>query len=534
MGLSVWLDLYMFFLMFILFAYLFVSVTVTNLHKSYFYFHFLMMLWPLFQFAIKITENPAIQLVYVKLAFVDLSLLGAGWLVYTFFLTEHTALLRNKKAVLFFLPALLTSAGVLVNYRGMFVQPFDGAYINRYYGPLFWIVIPVLLGYLLVPLFIMAKTFASAQAPRTKRKIKLVLIGIVVLLAFAVFDIFINVIYFSSAMIVPGLTSLGIFVSAIFFVIAIRRYKMLDIVMIAHQDVIDTIADGILVLDEHERVMEINRSFRPYLDLRLGERFVIESFLKFSCGEPQREQFLQTYREEPLRTARIDIIAEEADRRYISLQTAPIILNKVRVGRIVTLQDVTEVRRLVNDLERMAVTDSLTGCYNRHYLTRHLESDIMLHVRGHRPFAILLLDIDFFKRINDQFGHLAGDEVIVWTVNTIRRSIRQTDIIARFGGEEFMIYLPDTAPTEAAILAERIKASVETRQATVENGAYRLSITVSIGLLSVDTFEGELQSNPNGYITQLFAMVDEALYQAKKNGRNQVVGSAAFAKRSIS
>ncbi|WP_409346186.1 diguanylate cyclase [Paenibacillus sp. MBLB4367] len=525
MGLSMWLDLYAVFLLFLLFVYLFVSVTVKNVHKAYFAFHFFMMLWPLCQFAIKMTENPQIQLIYVKLAFVDLSLLGIGWLVFTFFLTGRTALLRDKKTILFFIPALLTAAGVLINYNGTFVQPFDGGYIQRHYGTLFWLVIPVLLCYLFVPLIILSKTLVSAQAPRMKRQVKLVLIGIVIVTVLAILDIIINVVYFPAFPVIPGLTSFGIFSSAVFFVISIHRYKMLDIVTIAHQDVIDTIADGILVLDEYESILEINRSLRPYLNLQLGDRFEVETLLKHSCVASQRNDFLLTYLEEPMRTARIEMITAD-DKRHISLQAAPIIINEVRVGRIVTLQDVTEIRRLVNDLERLAITDSLTGCYNRHYLTRHLESDIMLHVNGHRPFAVLLLDIDYFKRINDQYGHLVGDEVICWTVDTIRGAIRQSDIIARFGGEEFMIYLPDTDPKKAAILADRIKDSIETNQAAVENGAYRLSISVSMGLLSVDTFDEGLQSNPKGYITWLFALVDEALYQAKKNGRNRIVSSA--------
>lgn len=534
MGLSMWLDLYLVFLLFFLFVYLFVSVAVTNLHKAYFAFHFFMMLWPLCQFAVKMTEKPETQLVYVKLAFVDLSLLGIGWLVFAFFLTGNTAWLRSKKTVLFFIPALLTTVVVWGNYNGLFVQPFDGEYIKRQYGPLFWVVISVLLCYLFVPLTIIARAVFSANAPRMKRQVKLVLAGIMILTVFAMLDIVINVVCFPLFPVVPGLTSFGIFISAIFFVVAIHRFKMLDIVTIAHQDVIDTIGDGILVLDEHETVLEINRTLRPYLDLRLGDRFEIESVLQHPCASALRSDFLQAYREEPLRTARLDMTTDGSDRRHISLQATPIVINDVRVGRIVTLRDVTEARRLVNELERMAVTDSLTGCYNRHYLTRHLENDIMLHVSGQRPFAVLLLDIDYFKRVNDKYGHLVGDEVICRTVDAIRETIRHTDIIARFGGEEFMVYLPDTAPQEAALVAERIKAAVASNQASVDNGTFRLSVTVSMGLLAVDSFDEGLQSNPKGYITRLFSLVDESLYQAKNNGRNRIVSSAAQRKAIIS
>ncbi|MNN41121.1 Response regulator PleD [compost metagenome] len=144
-------------------------------------------------------------------------------------------------------------------------------------------------------------------------------------------------------------------------------------------------------------------------------------------------------------------------------------------------------------LQQMAITDSLTGCYNRHYLTQQLEDEVILNREKHIPFALILLDIDFFKNVNDTYGHLAGDEVICQTVEVLKQELRQTDVLARYGGEEFIIYLPDTREAEALHVAEQVKAKVEMNQIMIANAAGPVSVTISMGLLTINDFS--LNSN---------------------------------------
>ncbi|MNG14718.1 putative diguanylate cyclase YcdT [compost metagenome] len=127
--------------------------------------------------------------------------------------------------------------------------------------------------------------------------------------------------------------------------------------------------------------------------------------------------------------------------------------------------------------------------------------------------------------VNDQYGHLVGDEVICNTVMLIKRSLREMDILARYGGEEFMIYLPHTYPSEARLLAERVRSSIESTSITAGNGAYSISITVSMGLISVVDISDELVEDPAFYLKELLAMVDESLYKAKAEGRNRIVST---------
>ncbi|WMT43313.1 GGDEF domain-containing protein [Paenibacillus sp. D2_2] len=175
-------------------------------------------------------------------------------------------------------------------------------------------------------------------------------------------------------------------------------------------------------------------------------------------------------------------------------------------------------------LRQLAITDSLTGCYNRNYLIQQLEREITINMNDQSPFSILLLDIDFFKLINDNYGHLVGDEVICGTVNVIKQKIRHTDILARFGGEEFIIYLPRMESTEAHHLAEQIRSAVESNAIAVSHASSSLSITVSIGLLST-RFPIHISSDYGTIINDLFQAVDQVLYQAKREGRNRIVSS---------
>jgi two-component system cell cycle response regulator len=553
MELSNWFDIGLFFLLFALFVFLFASITITNLHKVYFMFHFSMMLWPLCQFVIRTTTSPTFQLFYVSIAFVGLSLLGVGLLAFTIFLTDQSKLLRRKIFLMLFVPALLTALSVVINPGGAFVLPLNGGYVQRTYGSLFWFLIAVLLSYFFVSLYLMFRTLASDKLPHIKNQVRLVLVGFLVLIGFSLADLFVNVVL-SPKHPIMGLTSLGIFLSDIFIIVAIRHYKVFDIMTIAHQDIIDTISYGILVLDENEAVIEVNRALRPFVNIRLGDHFDVEASLSKIILSSEVDFFLQAYQKHQSARAQIEIKQDESNTRYVTVLAAPIMSEGIIIGRIITFQDVSQLHRLVEEknsqnqilqernqslitiqdelyqvnqkLEQTAITDSLTGCYNRGYLTQRLEHEMIMNVKHHIPFAIYLLDIDFFKSINDRYGHLVGDEVICSTVEVIKHTLRRSDILVRYGGEEFLIYLPHINQVQAEILAERVKTTIEMNKVMVENGAHTLSITISMGVLSIDASNDKILENPKAYLNELFASVDGSLYQAKKEGRNRIVSTA--------
>ncbi|WP_438348491.1 histidine kinase N-terminal 7TM domain-containing diguanylate cyclase [Paenibacillus sp. FA6] len=543
----------LFLVLFILFVYVFFSVTITKLHKVYLVLHFAMMLWPLCQFAIKTTENPQFQLFYVKLAFVDAVLIITGWFLFTISLTDQLHLLRKRVSLVLLVSALFITLGVIVNPNGLFVLPMYGGYIQRSYGPIFWFMITVMITYVIISLYIIYLALVSNNTPRIKKQVAHVLKGVVVLTAFILLDVFLNVTLALSP-VIPGMTSLGISLSAIFFVIAIHRDKVFDLVTIAHQDIINTIGHGIVVLDDNQHVVEVNQPLLPYVNfIHIGDHFNIEMILPREQSTSQFDVFLHTYREQPLERAEIEAFYPQFN-IYTKIHAAPILVNDVMVGRIVTFQDMTELHQLIDEahlqneilqernlaliriqnelfqtnrkLKQMALTDSLTGCYNRHYLTQQLEQEVMKNMKYQSPFAIFLLDIDLFKSINDNYGHLVGDIVLCKTVDIIKKTLRQADILARYGGEEFIVYLPNTNQLQANILAERVKSTIEMNKVAIDDGAYFVSITISMGLLSINNSTNLNTNNPKINLNDLFESVDKALYQAKEEGRNRIVSVA--------
>ena len=164
-------------------------------------------------------------------------------------------------------------------------------------------------------------------------------------------------------------------------------------------------------------------------------------------------------------------------------------------------------------LMALATTDPLTRVLNRRALADRLAIEMDRSRRYASELAILLIDLDFFKRINDTAGHLVGDEVLRQLAACIQEAVRTVDIVARYGGEEFVVILPETSPNGAMTFADRLRMGIETREFAVGEGVIRL--TVSIG---VSTFPAANVASAD----DLFARADAAMYRAKQDGRNQV------------
>ncbi len=159
-----------------------------------------------------------------------------------------------------------------------------------------------------------------------------------------------------------------------------------------------------------------------------------------------------------------------------------------------------------------ALTDPLTGINNRSSFEGTLQREVNLAQRHATPLALLVLDIDHFKRINDRFGHLIGDGILRDVARCAARCVRSTDILFRYGGEEFVILLSNTSKDGAHLLAERIRQAVYNLHCT--HGDTDLSVTVSLGVACLGSGEDS---------TRLFDRADRALYRAKQDGRNRVV-----------
>ena len=179
----------------------------------------------------------------------------------------------------------------------------------------------------------------------------------------------------------------------------------------------------------------------------------------------------------------------------------------------ITVQDLTEIAVYEQKLLEMNTMDSLTGAYNRRFLEARLKDEFERHRRYSKPFSLIMLDIDFFKKINDTHGHQCGDFVIKSVSSQIASIIRKTDILARYGGEEFCCILPETNLNHALDLGERFRDVVAN-----QNHNYRdvsINITISLGVAELQ------ESDPSPDF--LLKKADDALFEAKKTGRNKIV-----------
>ncbi|THV25546.1 PleD family two-component system response regulator [Peteryoungia ipomoeae] len=177
------------------------------------------------------------------------------------------------------------------------------------------------------------------------------------------------------------------------------------------------------------------------------------------------------------------------------------------------------LRNSVRQTIELAVTDGLTGLHNRRYLDTHLQTLFARAMARGKPLTICITDIDRFKQVNDRYGHDAGDEVLKEFSGRIRSTVRGADLACRYGGEEFVVVMPDTTAAVAQAVAERLRGMIEARPFQLRAGESPLMLTASIGIATLGP----------GIVTpeQLLKQADLALYEAKNQGRNRVVASAA-------
>jgi diguanylate cyclase (GGDEF)-like protein len=190
-------------------------------------------------------------------------------------------------------------------------------------------------------------------------------------------------------------------------------------------------------------------------------------------------------------------------------------------ARMLTYTDETETVRHVHELEELASHDGLTGVYNRRQFQTLAQTEWTRSRRYDRPMSMLMIDIDFFKRINDRFGHDVGDEVLRSIAQLCRDAKRDSDLLARIGGEEFAMLLPETDLVSATAIADRLCAATRSGTFVASDPSY--SVALSIGVASLEAGVDTLD--------QLAKRADQALYAAKRAGRNRVAAAPAEPQR---
>lgn len=183
-------------------------------------------------------------------------------------------------------------------------------------------------------------------------------------------------------------------------------------------------------------------------------------------------------------------------------------------GTIIIIEDITKRIQMEKDLEKLATTDPLTGAKNRRSFLQLLKQELTRSQRYEHEFALLMMDIDHFKDINDTYGHHTGDKVLKLLVAEAHGILRGTDVFGRWGGEEFIVLLPELDLHKASTVAERLRGNLSKIEVSTDSGAL-VRFTVSIGMTIV--------GNKDDVLDDIVNKTDKAMYMAKNQGRNRVV-----------
>ena len=277
----------------------------------------------------------------------------------------------------------------------------------------------------------------------------------------------------------------------------------------------DTVED-VITVDAANRLLRENRYDLVIVNLRLRDQDALRFCSQMRAQEATRHTPILVVAEED----DTDRLAKGLDHGINDYLIKPIDRQELLARTRTQIRRQRFQERLRDNYERslaMALTDSLTGLYNRRYLTTHMAALIDRLGDSGKPLAVLMFDIDYFKQINDTHGHGVGDDVLVELSRRVVHNVRSVDTVARLGGEEFLVLMPDTEEGLASTVAERLRASVAKepfRARGLDNEG--LEITISVGVAMFDAERDTVES--------VIKKADDALYEAKRSGRNKTVG----------
>jgi diguanylate cyclase (GGDEF)-like protein/PAS domain S-box-containing protein len=343
-----------------------------------------------------------------------------------------------------------------------------------------------------------------------------------------------NVVYQSNPGIIPlfsvpvDLTPLFFNITAILLAASIFGLHLFDLIPIARDTVMEHIPEMVFVLDAHDRVMDANVMAQKWLGTSINEIMGRESIDVFR----ERSQLLKCFFF--TEHSREEVQFPGSPPRTLEVVVTPI-YNRLNIleGRVIVAYDITDRKSLENKLKRLnetlqeqldenerlrlrlqeqAIRDPLTGVFNRRFFSEALDMETARASRENKPYSIIIMDVDHFKQFNDTYGHKCGDLVLQSLANFLNANTRRGDIVCRYGGEEFVILMPDAASTSARERAELLRKIFE--ELTVEYGGTQLRGTFSVGIASFPE-----HANSGEVILNL---ADQALYQAKAQGRNRV------------
>ncbi len=313
-------------------------------------------------------------------------------------------------------------------------------------------------------------------------------------------------------------------INAAIIAFAMWRYKFLAItVEYAASTIIATMGDSLLVIGPAGRIRLVNPAALQILGYASDEligKHVDEILRGCLFDDALRERIVRE------QTAKVEaeLLTRNGTPIAVSMSVSLLEGRKNRIaGYVCVAKDIRETKKLIGDiddarreLEKIAVTDPLTGLHNRRYLMFKLKEELLRSKRYDRPFSVVILDLDGFKAVNDDHGHEEGDRLLTMVAAALREEARETDTVARFGGDEFVVVLSETSAEGAMLVTARIK-----KRLTRDFPGKYSAVTASYGISTFDP------SDPHPDQDSLLRMADWALLRAKREGKDRIVASRA-------
>lgn len=351
--------------------------------------------------------------------------------------------------------------------------------------------------------------------------------GQVILLSLApMIPVAFNVFYLLDRERLGGLdaTPIGFSVSITLCALALFRYRLFDLRPIAREAVFEGLGDAVVVLDSQSRLADVNPRARTLFGRDASD------LIGYPANELLPEPLTRLALDREPETTEFEIVTEGQRRIFDAKVSSLDSTSPVGGGRVVLLRDVTdrkhaeeelrsasdELQKANEELNRLVNRDPLTELGNRRSFFERLDTELERQKRYGEPLSLLLVDLDHFKEINDRHGHPVGDQVLIAVARVLEDCRFDIDLIARLGGEEFGLILPNTDRQGAAVLAERLRQNICELTVTADDGE-PVKITASLGIAALRDTTVD--------VSDLMRAADRALYRAKAEGRNRVAGA---------
>ncbi len=453
-------------------------------------------------FEISASSNAALMF-WKKFSYIGITFIGVLWLTLALNITtgaDHVRLFRTSFFILLG-PNLIALVALYTNgVHHLFFREIGLR--NVAYGPFFYLDAFFFILYMVVGIFLYLVHFLQHRDWYYRKQSLLMSAGAVIPLAVHI----LYILRVSKA--THDFTPITFSVSALAFYLTISRYGLFNIVPIAHRYMVYSMTDGVIVLDKGGTIVEVNQAARDILNIEgsrmigMSCREIISSKVnnKIRCILSAIEKAPSSFMEE------ITILEAFSD------ITVDVSVSNIRgdndhlLGKLAVIRDVTDRVNTEKQLHELSIRDDLTNLYNQRYFYRLLNREVHRADRQGYSLSLFVLDIDNFKEYNDQFGHIEGNKVLAQVGELLHENIRSdVDSAFRFGGDEFIAVLPETDIEQATRIAERIRISFE--KCNIDN------LTLSLGIAEY-THQCDMEI--------FFEMADQAMYHAKRAGRNRL------------